>query len=91
MHVLPETSAGRVVETDRQGRRLAVLGEDDRMWAAGFSYTLSWDEAMGYALTAVAASMPQFNFDLWPTQVVLPEPGTASVLQVGFYFTPRTD
>jgi hypothetical protein len=65
-----------------------VLSEDGRSWAAGFSYTLSWDEAMHNALTAVTNYSPQFTFELWATQSVLPEPGTASVLEVGFYFTP---
>jgi hypothetical protein len=49
---------------------------------------LSWDEALKNALSAVTGNTPQFSFDLWPTQYVLPEPGTPSVLEVGFYSTP---
>jgi hypothetical protein len=88
MQAPPETSTGRVVKTDRQDRRLAVLGENGRSWAAGFSYSLSWDEALKNAFAAVIGTTPQFSFDLWTTQYVLPEPGTPSVLEVGFYFTP---
>ena len=86
----PEKTTGRVVKTDQQGRRLAMLGENGRLWSIGFSYSLSWDEALNYALTGVIeyVGVTQFSFDLWTTQYVLPEPGTPSVLEVGLYYTP---
>lgn len=87
-----DLSSGRVVKTDEQGRKLAVIGTDtDSPWAAGFSYSLSWDEALSNAFAGVTPSIPNFDFTLWPTQYVLPEPGTASVLEVGFNYTPTQD
>lgn len=85
----PDTSTGKVVKTDDQGRKLQVL-DTSGGWAAGFSYSLSWDEAMKNALSAVTGIMPDFNFQLWDNQYVLPEPGTASVLEVGLNFTPSS-
>lgn len=86
-----DTSTGTVVKTDDQGRKLQLLDEASS-WAAGFSYSLSWEEAMNNALTAVAESgTPDFDFELWPTQYVLPEPGTASVLEVGFNYTATSN
>jgi len=69
-----------------------VVGEeDDRSWACGFSYRQSWEEAMNRAITGVMGypgNIPNFTFDLWTTQGVLPNSGYDSVLGVGFYFTP---
>ena len=46
---------------------------------------------MNRAITGVMGypgNIPNFTFDLWTTQGVLPNSGYDSVLGVGFYFTP---
>lgn len=76
----------KIVKTDTEGRK--VYATDGTSWACGFSYTLSWDEAYKNALTGVIRSgIKNFTAELWSNQYVLPEPGTESVLEVGFNFT----
>ena len=84
----PDTTTGKVVKTDDQGRKLQVI-DTSSLWSEGYSYNLSWDEALNNALTGVVDSgTPEFTFQLWDAQHVFQQPGPSSVLAVGLDYTP---